>query len=396
MSQTKTNEYFRLFFETTQAILAARNLQATLDTLVESTVAALQITAGGLRLIDEQSKCLEQVAAFGLSEAYLNKGALNADQSIPEVLAGKPVYIKEAYNDPRIQYPDAMRAEGINTILSVPVIAGEQVIGVLRLYSAKPRDFSEEDIEFVSALAEMGGLVIANARRSQAEGDKLASLFAEIGVDLPATAETGDQQFESCAFLPIDPTKSLAYFRTLHEVTQAILSTLDSKRVMQLIVDKVIDIMQVKASALRLRNETTRELELIAATGLSEKFLAKGQPHTDQSISETLAGKAVLISDTASDPRLEYPAETVAEGIASILSLPIVARQRVVGVLRLYSAEPRQYSQEELTFLSALSGIAGIAIINARGYEQVRNDFSFWTTTLGYLQESAPGQGRRG
>ena len=387
MLQNHANEYFRLFFETAQAILSARNLQEILDSLVQRTVAALQVKAGSLRLIDAQSNSLKQVASFGLSETYLNKGALNADQSIPEVLVGKPVCIKDAYNDPRIQYPEAMRAEGVNTVLSVPVIAGDKVIGVLRLYSAEPRDYNAEDLEFISALAEMGGLAIANARLYQNQGDKLASLFEEIGVEQPAAAELCEQQFETCAFLPIDPIKSLGYFRTLHEVTRAILSTLDSRQVVQMIVDKVISIMQVKASALRLRNETTHELELIATAGLSEKFLAKGQPHTDQSISETLAGRPVLITDTANDPRLEYPAETVAEGIASILSMPIVARQRVVGVLRLYSAEQRQYGQEEITFLSALAEIAGVAIMNARIYEKTRNDLSFWTTTLGYMQD---------
>ena len=91
--------------------------------------------------------------------------------------------------------------------------------------------------------------------------------------------------------------------------------------------------------------------------------------------------------DTAKDPRLEYPDETVAEGIASILSLPIVARQRVVGVLRLYSADKRQFSQEEAIFLSALAEISGVAIMNARLYEKTRNDLSFWTATLGYMQE---------
>jgi len=387
MSQTNANEYFRLFFETAQAILSARNMQATIDSLVKRTVAALEVKAGSLRLVDEQSHGLKQVAAYGLSEAYLNKGALSADQSIPEVMSGKPVYIKDAYNDPRIQYPEALRAEGLNTILSVPVVAGAKVIGLLRLYSTVPRDYSPEDIEFVSALAEMGGLAIANARVFEEEGDKLASLFMEIGVDQPSAVETSEPQFDACAFLPIDSHKSLDYFRILHEVTRAILSTLDSRQVMQLIVDKVNSCMQVKASALRLRNETTHELELIVAAGLSEKFLAKGQPHTDQSISETLAGKTVLIADTANDPRLEYPAETVAEGIASILSLPIIARQRVVGVLRLYSAEQRQYSPEEVAFLSALAEIAGIAIMNARIFEKNRNDLSFWTATVGYMKE---------
>lgn len=387
MIQSNTNEYFRLFFETAQAILSARNLQETLDSLVERTVAALMIKAGSLRLIDEESNNLKQVSSFGLSDAYLNKGALNADQSIPEVLEGKPIYISDACNDPRIQYPDAMRAEGIAAVLSVPVIAGEKVIGVLRLYSDKPRDYSDEDLEFVSALAEMGGLAIVNARLYQEQGDKLASLFAEIGVDMPTTLASGVQSREASSVQGIAPGKGLSYFRTLHEVTRAVLSTRESKEVVQLIVNKVISIMQVKASALRLRNEITHELELIATSGLSEKFLAKGQPHTHQSISETLAGRPVLITDTANDPRLEYPAETVAEGIAAILSMPIIAHQRVVGVLRLYSAEKRLYSQEEITFLSALAEIAGVAIMNARLYEKTRNDLSFWTATLGYMQD---------
>ncbi len=387
MIQSNTNEYFRLFFETAQAILSASSLQETLDSLVQRTVAALEIKAGGLRLIDEESHNLKQVASFGLSETYLNKGALNADQSIPEVLDGLVVYVKDACSDPRIQYPEAMRAEGIASVLSVPVIASDKVIGVLRLYSAEPHDYSDEDIEFVSALAEMGGMAIVNARIYQDKDEQLASLFEEIGVDLPTTVEAVTQELSVSAVQDIDPSKSLGYFRTLHEITSAVLSTLDSTEVVQMIVDKVISIMQVKASALRLRNETTHELELIATSGLSETFLAKGQPHTDQSISETLAGRPVLIIDTANDPRLEYPVETVAEGIASILSMPIIAQQRVVGVLRLYSAEKRLYSQEEITFLSALAEISGIAIMNAKIYEKTNNDLSFWTATLGYMQD---------
>ena len=295
MPKANTNEYFRLFFETAQEILSARDLQTTLDSLVKRTVAALDIKAGGLRLIDEKTKNLEQVAAYGLSDTYLNKGALNADRSMPEVLDGEPVCIKDAPSDSRIQYPEAMRAEGINTVLSVPVIAGDKVIGVLRLYCAEPRDFSEEDIEFVASLAEMGGLAIANARLYEAQGDKLTALFTEIGVDLPTAIEVHEPKLEAFTIQPIDSVTCLSYFRTLHEVTQALLSTQDSEQVMQLIVDKVVDIMQVKASALRLRNETTHELELIATTGLSAKFLDKGQPHTEQSIERTPWAQAQLL-----------------------------------------------------------------------------------------------------
>jgi len=387
MSPMKAREYFHIFFEAAQSILSSPALEPTLDALVERTVAALGTKAGLLRLVDEKTNRLELVAAHGLSRDYLEKGDLSADRSIPEVLEGKAVCVKNAFDDPRLQYRDALRNEGLNTILSVPVIAKEKVIGVLRLYTCEPRDFSAEEIEFAAALAQMGGLAIANARICETKGVKLSALLKEIGVELPPPAETPEGHEQSFAFEPISPGSSLDFFRTLHEVTQAILSTLDSRKVMELIVAKVIAILNVKGCALRLINETTGELELLASKGLSTHFLQKGPPHTDRSIRETLQGKPVLVADTATDKRLEYPAETIAEGIASILSLPITAHRRVVGVLRIYAAEQRRYSHDEVTFLVALAQIAGIAIMNARVYEKTLYDLSFWTASLEYMRE---------
>lgn len=387
MPEANSKHYFSLFYQAAQAVLSAQTLQSTLDALVKSSVAAVGVKGGTLRLVNEQTHVLEQVAACGLSDAYLNKGALSADRSVPEVLEGKAVVIRNACDDPRIQYQQELRAEGINTMLSVPVIASDQVIGVLRLYAVEDREFSAESLEFARALAELGGLAIANARHYAAQEEKLAEVFAAIGVDLPAASGEGSLLLHEFADQPQVPERSLEYFRALHEMTRAILSATDLQHVTRQIVEKITVIMKVKAAALRLIDETTGELELLASRGLSERFLTKGPPHLDKSIGETLEGRPVLIADTTSDLRLEYPAETVAEGIASILSLPIIARRRVIGVLRVYSSHKRAYSQEDVTFLAALAEIAGIAIMNTRLYEETRNDLSFWTATLGYLNE---------
>jgi len=260
---------------------------------------------------------------------------------------------------------------------------------VLRLYAADQHQFSPEILEFAAALAELGGLAIANERLYEAEGSKLAELFEQLGVDLPRGADVGELALQEFPAQPEDPARSLEYFRVLREMTSAILAAVDLERVARQIIEAITTQMDVKAAALRLINETTGELELLASRGLSQRFLTKGPPHIDRSIRETLEGKPVLIADTTSDQRLEYPAETAAEGIASILSLPILARCRVLGVLRIYSARKRAYSQEDVTFLAALAEIAGIAIMDAKLYEATRNDLSFWTATLGYLQDES-------
>ncbi|HEX7540391.1 MAG TPA: GAF domain-containing protein, partial [Syntrophales bacterium] len=51
---------------------------------------------------------------------------------------------------------------GIVTILSVPIKSRDEVIGVLRLYSATAREFTEDDIQFVTAISYMGGVAIQN------------------------------------------------------------------------------------------------------------------------------------------------------------------------------------------------------------------------------------------
>ena len=385
MVEDKTTEYLRTFFDVNQTIFSSLSLKEILKILVKKTVSALGAKAGSLRLLDEQTKRLELAASQNLSKKYLNKGPLSSDQSIPEVMDGKVVLVKNAHNDSRIQYRTEKIKEGINTILSVPVVAKDKVIGVLRLYSGEPRDFSGEEIEFVSALAEMGGLAIANAKIYEDEGIRLSSLLRRVGIDLPEERKRPKQRLRPFALEPVEPSKSLEYFRALHDIARAILSTLDSRRVIDLLIGKVLAIMTVKACSLRLVNETTRELELVASNGLSESYLKKGPIHMEKSIRETLKGVPVLILDATADPRIQYPHENAREGIASILSLPIIAGKRVIGILRLYSKEMRQYSGEQVAFLSAVAELAGLAIINARLYEKTKYDLSFWKTTLEYL-----------
>ncbi|MEW6490544.1 MAG: GAF domain-containing protein [Thermodesulfobacteriota bacterium] len=382
----RTQDSFRIFFEASQAVLSSRSLKDVLKLLVKRSVQALGVKAGSLRLVDEKTNRLELVASHLLSKRYLAKGTLHLDRSIPEVLERKAVVIRDARIDPRVEYPAEKRAEGICSVLSVPVVAKDRVIGVLRLYTAEPRDFSPEEIEFVSALAEMGGLAIANARVYEEQGVQLSALLEGIGVDLPAQGSAGGKRrFRSFASVPADPARSLEQFRALHAVTQAILATLDSTEATYLILEKVLELTGVKGGCVLLLREATGELEVVAARGLSERYLNKGPLHADRSIQEAVSGAPVLVRDARTDPRVEYPDAAAREGIASILSVPIVARERVIGVLRLYSAKPADFSQDDVAFLTALAEVAGIALMNARLYERTRYDLSFWQATVDYL-----------
>ncbi len=131
---------------------------------VESIKSALDVKGCALFLVDRRTDQLDLAASFGLSKQYIEKGPLNASRSIKQSLEEGPVAIYDVTDDPRIQYPEEARKEGIVSILSVPVVSGGQSIGVLRVYTAEPWEFTLDDVNFVQAMASMAGMAIEMAR----------------------------------------------------------------------------------------------------------------------------------------------------------------------------------------------------------------------------------------
>ena len=138
-------------------------MKTIFQTLTAEIAKGLGVKASSILLIDKDKQTLELVASYGLSEKYLNKGPISAEKSISDALKGKPVVIKDASTDKGVQYRKEKEEEGIASILSVPIKSKEEVIGVLRLYSGVPREFTDDEIMLVSALALQGGLAIQNA-----------------------------------------------------------------------------------------------------------------------------------------------------------------------------------------------------------------------------------------
>jgi len=71
--------------------------------------------------------------SYGLSDEYIKKGPVSALRSIAQSLEEGPVAIYDVMDDPRIQYPNEAKKEGIASLLSVPIVVGGNVIGAMRV-----------------------------------------------------------------------------------------------------------------------------------------------------------------------------------------------------------------------------------------------------------------------
>lgn len=159
-------DYYTALYQAALTISSSLELHQVLQSIVKSTTEAMQVKACSLRLLDSTSGQLRMSAVYGLSSGYLAKGTVNVEQSLidSEALQGNSVYIADVRTDPRFQYQDAAREEGLVSVLCVPLESHGTAIGVMRVYTAQLTEFSDEDVKFLSILASLAALSLENAR----------------------------------------------------------------------------------------------------------------------------------------------------------------------------------------------------------------------------------------
>jgi GAF domain-containing protein len=174
--------------------------------------------------------------------------------------------------------------------------------------------------------------------------------------------------------------KQLLNYETLLKVSKAISHSKDQEEVILMTVDSIKTALQAKGCTLFLMNRQTNDLEVAASFGLSEGYLNKGPVSAFRSIAQTLEDGPVAIYDVTDDPRLQYPDEARQEGIASILSVPVLAGGHIIGALRVYTAEPWEFTMDDVNFVQAMAGMAGMAIDMSRLYKGMKDSIEILKT----------------
>ena len=322
------------------ALNAQLDTKVLLEMAARSIVEEFNLKACHFRLLSRDLLTLDHVAAHGLSEAFLNKGPVDAEKSVAEALDGNVVTVLDAVSDPRVQYPEAFKKEGIVSMLTVPLKARGQVIGVMRLFTGARREFLDDEIEFF----------------------KVVALF--------------------CASAIVD-----SMFRMiLRHVTESIRSSLDLQVVLDGIVATVCEDLRTRGCAIQLVDERTSVLETRASFGLREAFVERmGGVCCPRLVKDVLAGNCTAILDGRKDDRIANGDQLAREGISSILLVPLETRGKTIGVLSLFTNKPYPFSDDEKQLMISIGEQCALAIDNAmmfaalkRRYETLVDDFNLW------------------
>jgi GAF domain-containing protein len=322
-------ECIHILREIGDAFNSPMRTQEVLELASKSISQHLNIKAVHFRLLSQDQKQLEDVASFGLSPRFLDKGPVDAEKSATQALSGNVIFVEDCLSDPRVQYPDAHREEGIASTLTVPLRTRGQVIGVMRWHTAEKRIFNPIELNISEVVASFCTRVIMH------------SMFHEI----------------------------------LEHVTDAIRSSMELPEVLGSITRVITEDLRAKGCAIHVLNAKTKNLNVGGAYGLGESFLAgiKGKPQG--ALKEVLEGRCVLIENAMDDPRTPCQEKAREEQIGTLLMVPLILRDRPLGILCLCTHHPYLFSEDELFFLRSIGEQTALAIQNAQMYAAVRQRY---------------------
>ena len=161
-------------------------------------------------------------------------------------------------------------------------------------------------------------------------------------------------------------SKKLKGFDLLYEVSRAITSNRYVEEILFLVVGLTADLMGSKICSLMLLDEEKQELVIKATQSLSERYRTK----PPIKVGESVVGRAVqkkipiIVRDVTSESGYKYPEIARAEGLRSLISVPMMIKNRVIGVLNCYTATEHAFSEEETQLLVGVANQAAVAIEN--------------------------------
>ena len=153
-------------YESVRETTSTLELQTVLNRFVESATRVLDCKGAAIRLLNPARSQVEFAATYGLSDTYLEKVPIEFKRARldQDTLAGDALFVNDAPADPRIWQPERLKQEGIESMLSVPLVGKGGPLGVLRAYGAEGHRFTDEDAAFLEMVAAQGAVAIENAQ----------------------------------------------------------------------------------------------------------------------------------------------------------------------------------------------------------------------------------------
>ena len=336
-------ERARALHEVNLAITSEMDLQSRLDVLLEQIQRFLpHPIVSSVRLLRPETGELEHLAFRGIdAQQWLTREPGRRLQRARQVIAKKaPVVVADLKDETPAGGAPNLSQLGLMSYAGIPLIARDQVLGVLAVYTKERHQFDAAEIEFLAALGGQAALAIHNAQ-------------------LYETAERRRHEAEELA-----------------RIARSLTETLDMRLIGERVVSSVLDLFRVRGSSLRLSQPDGSMARFVSAGEVFSQTEAGAVIPAGTGLAGCAfaAGKTVWCADTLNDPSIKFERVMrdyiASSGNGSMMAVPLRVRESNIGMLTLTDRTGRSYSEREVELVRAFADQVALALQNARLYEQ--------------------------
>ncbi len=321
------------------------DLDASLQTVVETVAQVVGVEVCSIYLYDYHHNELVLHASYGLNNAAVGQVVLRLGESLTGWAAqlGSPVAVRDVLEDRRFQSEPQLGDEKLRSMMAVPIVlfsaerfqfSADKLQGVISIQTTGPRDFTQEEINFVEVVAGELAFFITNAQLYQQTDERLHQKIREL--------------------------------TTLQHVSKNIAEQLGLRDVLNLIAEKAVELAQADRADIFQFDEDNGSLQLVATYG------GNSQGEVPLVALQTVQDcKPLAILNAFQDSRFpELERLAARENFHSIFCMPLRARERAIGTICLYTRQSHHFDYEQVRMLSTFADEAAIAIENARLYDE--------------------------
>ena len=327
------------------------DLQPVLDTLLENATSLCDAESGLIWRFD--GEVFRAVAAYGVQKELVDFWAQNPIRPGRGSVTGRAalerrtVHITDALGDSEYQLAESQRIGGYRTLLGVPMLREDVLIGVFGLQRYQVQPFTDKQIDLVTTFADQAVIAIENVR-----------LFEEV------QAKTHEL------------SRSVAELQALGEVAQAVSSTLDLKVVLARILEHACAMSDAGSGAIYGFDESSGHFVLQAGHNMIEEHIAAVREHPIR-LGESLIGqcakqrRAMQIDDLTKTPAHPLYEMHLKAGVRALLAVPLINQDDVIGALIVRRKHGGVFIGETVALLEAFANQSAIALENAHLFEEI-------------------------
>lgn len=320
--------------EIAQALSAAWDLDTTLDLIARRTNHVMSADSCSIYLLEPDEGTLRLRASTRLAHDSLGRASLRMGEGLTGWAAqhGTPVYVRDAKADPRFKLLPETREEELRSLLAVPLTNRSRIIGAMNVQTAAFHDFSPDEAELLMLIGDLAAGALDRAKLYDSMNRRLEELT------------------------------------TLAKVSQTVTSPTVNDDMLELVVEMAAKVMDTEVCSLQLIDEERGELVMRAAWSRSRAYRNRPPLRVDEGIVGTVIRerKPIAVADVRTDSRYRFKELAVQEGLVSMLSVPLIVRDHVIGVMNCYTSQPAEFTPQQISLFTTLANQTALAIENAR------------------------------